>query len=72
LGFIRILSGSRPGSPLPQQIPALVELLFQGAQLSLFLLAGQLALPESPAQGVLSFDQFTDALEHVSFIDHPD
>src|SRR5262245_59034045 len=71
LGVIRVLAGSRAGSTLPQQIPALVELLFQGGQLSLFLVGGQLASPESLAQGVLSIDQITDALEQVTFLDHP-
>jgi hypothetical protein len=49
MDVFRILAGSRAGSTLAQQIPALVKLLFQSGQLSLFLLCGDLTLRESPA-----------------------
>jgi hypothetical protein len=72
LGVVRILSCRGAGSTLPQQIPALVELLFNTGQLNLLLVAGQLASPESLAQLVFRIDQLPDAAEDIMFIDHPD
>lgn len=50
---------------MPQQIPALVELFFDGAQLLVLLITGQLADRKSVPKVVLSLDELVDAPEDV-------
>src|SRR5580658_2293237 len=59
----RILAKLAPRAPLPKQVPALVERLLGGAQLTALLRAGKLAGRELAPKVMLGLDQLVDATE---------
>jgi len=61
----RILPGSRAGSTLTQQVPALIELFLERGQPSVFLLVGDLAAAESRSQYVFGLDQLLDTAQDI-------
>ena len=60
----RVLTELAPGSPLPQQVPALVQLLLSGTELLVLLVAGQLTGCQPGTQVVLGLDEIVDGAEN--------
>ena len=59
----RVLAELAPGPALPQQVPALIELLLDRPELLLLLVARQLPGGQPGTQVVLGLDQLIDIAE---------
>jgi hypothetical protein len=68
LRLFRVLAELPPGTPLPQQIPALVERRFGGRQLIPLVVAGQLPCRELGAQLMLGLDEIADVAQDLLVI----
>src|SRR5262249_40024877 len=65
---VRVLADVTPGPPLPQQVPALVERLFERTQPLVYLLGGEVAPLQALTERVLLIDQGIDTTENLAVL----